>query len=45
MKNKQRGYTLVELLVVLGMLLASLASIAVVGVLVWALIRFVIAYT
>lgn len=41
MKNKQAGYTLMELLMVLWFLIVAAVGLTVVGVVIWAIIKLV----
>lgn len=45
MKNKQAGYTLMELLMVLWFLIVAAVGLTVVGVVIWAIIKLVTHFT
>lgn len=45
MKNKQAGYTLMELLMILWFLIVAAVGLTVVGVVIWAIIKLVSHFT
>jgi type II secretory pathway pseudopilin PulG len=45
MYRKQRGYTIIELLMVIWFMFVATAGVAVVGTVIWALVRLVTHFT